>query len=134
MLKVEHIGIAVKNMESANSLFGKLFNKAHYKLEKVESEGVATSFFQMGETKIELLEAENEDSAIAKFIEKKGEGIHHIAYEVENIESEMKRLEAEGFQLINKAPKKGADNKLVCFLHPKSTNGVLIELCQEISN
>ncbi|WMN12746.1 methylmalonyl-CoA epimerase [Marivirga salinae] len=132
MLKVEHIGIAVKNMESANSLFSKLFNKAPYKLEKVESEGVATSFFQMGETKIELLEAETEDSAIAKFIEKKGEGIHHIAYEVENIESEMKRLEEEGFQLINKAPKKGADNKLVCFLHPKSTNGVLIELCQEI--
>jgi methylmalonyl-CoA/ethylmalonyl-CoA epimerase len=132
MLKVEHIGIAVKNMESANSLFSKLFNKSHYKLEKVESEGVATSFFQMGETKIELLQAENEDSAIAKFIEKKGEGIHHIAYEVENIESEMQRLESEGFQLINKAPKKGADNKLVCFLHPKSTNGVLIELCQEI--
>lgn len=134
MLKVEHIGIAVKNMESANSLFSKLFNQAPYKLEKVESEGVSTSFFQMGETKIELLEAETEDSAIAKFIEKKGEGIHHIAYEVENIESEMKRLEAEGFQLINKAPKKGADNKLVCFLHPKSTNGVLIELCQEIKN
>ncbi len=134
MLKVEHIGIAVKNMESANSLFSKLFNKAPYKLEKVESEVVATSFFQMGETKIELLEAETEDSAIAKFIEKKGEGIHHIAYEVENIESEMKRLEAEGFQLINKAPKKGADNKLVCFLHPKSTNGVLIELCQEIKD
>jgi methylmalonyl-CoA/ethylmalonyl-CoA epimerase len=132
MLKVEHIGIAVKNMESANTLFSKLFNKQAYKLEKVESEGVATSFFQMGETKIELLEAENEDSAIAKFIEKKGEGIHHIAYEVENIESEMQRLESEGFQLINKAPKKGADNKLVCFLHPKSTNGVLIELCQEI--
>lgn len=132
MLKVEHIGIAVKNMESANSLFSKLFNKAPYKLEKVESEGVSTSFFQMGETKIELLEAESEDSAIAKFIEKKGEGIHHIAYEVQNIDSEMKRLEAEGFQLINKTPKKGADNKLICFLHPKSTNGVLIELCQEI--
>jgi methylmalonyl-CoA/ethylmalonyl-CoA epimerase len=134
MLKVEHIGIAVKNMESANSLFSKLFNKDPYKLEKVESESVATSFFQMGDTKIELLEAETEDSAIAKFIEKKGEGIHHIAYEVENIESEMKRLASEGFQLINKAPKKGADNKLVCFLHPKSTNGVLIELCQEIKS
>ncbi|SMG30322.1 methylmalonyl-CoA epimerase [Marivirga sericea] len=132
MLKVEHIGIAVKNMESANSLFSKLFNKDPYKLEKVESEHVSTSFFQMGDTKIELLEAESEDSAIAKFIEKKGEGIHHIAYEVENIESEMKRLASEGFQLINKAPKNGADNKLVCFLHPKSTNGVLIELCQEI--
>lgn len=132
MLKVEHIGIAVKNLENANSLFTKLFNKPHYKLEVVESEGVATSFFQMGDTKIELLEAASEDSAIAKFIEKKGEGIHHIAYEVADIVSEMKRLEAEGFQLINKTPKKGADNKMVCFLHPKSTNGVLIELCQEI--
>ncbi|WKK82086.2 methylmalonyl-CoA epimerase [Marivirga arenosa] len=134
MLKVEHIGIAVKNMESANSLFGKLFNREPYKLEKVESEGVSTSFFKMGETKIELLEAENEDSAIAKFIAKKGEGIHHIAYEVEDIEAEMKRLESEGFQLINKAPKKGADNKMVCFLHPKTTNGVLVELCQEIKS
>jgi methylmalonyl-CoA/ethylmalonyl-CoA epimerase len=133
MLKVEHIGIAVKNMESSNKLFSQLFNKPPYKLEKVKSEGVATSFFQIGETKIELLEAESEDSAIAKFIEKKGEGIHHIAYEVDNIEKEMKRLQAEGFQLITKEPKKGADNKLICFLHPKSTNGVLIELCQEIS-
>ncbi|MTI41631.1 methylmalonyl-CoA epimerase [Fulvivirga lutimaris] len=132
MLKVEHIGIAVKNISESNEVFGKLFNRAPYKLEEVVSENVKTSFFQMGETKIELLEATNEESAIAKFIDKKGEGIHHIAYEVANIHEEMKRLEAEGFQLINKEPKKGADNKLVCFLHPKSTNGVLIELCQEI--
>jgi methylmalonyl-CoA/ethylmalonyl-CoA epimerase len=133
MLKVEHIGIAVKNINESNEIFGKLFNREPYKLEEVVSENVKTSFFQMGETKIELLEATNEESAIAKFIDKKGEGIHHIAYEVVNIHEEMKRLEAEGFQLINKEPKKGADNKLVCFLHPKSTNGVLIELCQEIS-
>jgi methylmalonyl-CoA/ethylmalonyl-CoA epimerase len=132
MLKVEHIGIAVKNLTESNELFTKLFNKIHYKVESVESEGVNTSFFQMGDTKIELLEATNSESAIAKFIEKKGEGIHHIAYEVADIHQEMKRLENEGFQLINKEPKKGADNKLVCFLHPKSTNGVLVELCQEI--
>ena len=132
MLKVEHIGIAVKSMENSNEVFSKLFNKEPYKLEEVTSENVKTSFFQMGETKIELLEATHEDSAIAKFIEKKGEGIHHIAYEVANIHDEMKRLETEGFQLFNKEQKKGADNKLVCFLHPKSTNGVLSELCQEI--
>mgnify|MGYP001816801258 CR=1 FL=1 len=132
MLKVEHIGIAVKNINESNEFFGKLFNRVAYKQEEVISENVKTSFFQMGETKIELLEATSEDSAIAKFIERKGEGIHHIAYEVADINSEMKRLEAEGFILINKVPKKGADNKLVCFLHPKSTNGVLIELCQEI--
>lgn len=134
MLKVEHIGIAVKDLEKSNELFGKLFNQPHYKVESVASEGVETSFFKVGDTKIELLEASSEDSAIAKFIEKRGEGIHHIAYEVEDIHSEMKRLESEGFTLINKAPKKGADNKLVCFLHPKSTNGVLIELCQEITD
>jgi methylmalonyl-CoA/ethylmalonyl-CoA epimerase len=134
MLKVEHIGIAVKNLEESNKLFGALFNKQHYKMEEVATEGVNTSFFQMGETKIELLEATNEGSPIAKFIEKKGEGIHHIAYEVADILSEMKRLSDEGFVLLNDVPKKGADNKLVCFLHPKSTNGVLIELCQEISN
>ena len=134
MLKVEHIGIAVKDLNQSNELFTKLYNKAPYKMEIVESEGVSTSFFQVGDTKIELLEAENDESAIAKFIEKKGEGIHHMAYEVENIEEEMKRLEGEGFQLINKSPKKGADNKLVCFLHPKTTNGVLIELCQEIKD
>lgn len=134
MLKVEHIGIAVKDLEKSNELFGKLFNQPHYKVESVASEGVDTSFFKVGDTKIELLEASSEDSAIAKFIEKRGEGIHHIAYEVEDIHSEMKRLESEGFTLINKAPKKGADNKLVCFLHPKTTNGVLIELCQEITD
>jgi methylmalonyl-CoA/ethylmalonyl-CoA epimerase len=133
MKKVEHIGIAVKSLASANELFGKLFGKAPYKSEKVEREGVTTSFFQMGETKIELLEATNPDSSIAKFIEKKGEGIHHIAYEVADIKSEMARLEKEGFLLLSKEPQKGADNKLICFLHPKSTNGVLIELCQSIN-
>lgn len=129
--KVEHIGIAVKNLENSNNLFAKLFGKNHYKVEKVESEGVSTSFFMLGETKIELLEATNPDSAIAKFIEKKGEGIHHIAYEVDDIYAEMERLKKEGFELIHQQPKEGADNKLICFLHPKSTNGVLIELCQE---
>lgn len=129
--KVEHIGIAVKNLENSNNLFAKLFGKDHYKVEKVESEGVSTSFFMLGETKIELLEATQPDSAIAKFIEKKGEGIHHIAYEVEDIYAEMERLKKEGFELIHQQPKKGADNKLICFLHPKSTNGVLVELCQE---
>jgi methylmalonyl-CoA/ethylmalonyl-CoA epimerase len=132
MLKVEHIGIAVKDIKESNVLFTKLFNKAPYKEEAVESEGVTTSFFQMGESKIELLEATNENSPIAKFLAKKGEGIHHIAYEVADIEAEMERMEKEGFQLLNTTPKKGADNKLVCFLHPKTTNGVLIELCQEI--
>jgi len=134
MLKVEHIGIAVKNKKKSNDLFKKLFNKEHYKIESVESESVDTLFFQIGETKIELLEATGEDSAIAKFIEKKGEGIHHIAYQVDNIYQEMIRLEDEGFTLINKEPKRGADNMLVCFLHPKTTNGVLIELCQPISS
>jgi methylmalonyl-CoA/ethylmalonyl-CoA epimerase len=134
MLKVEHIGIAVKDLSNSNNLFEKLFNQPHYKVEEVSSEGVNTSFFQVGETKIELLEATTEDSAIAKFIAKKGEGIHHIAYEVADIVSEMKRLGDEGFQILNATPKKGADNKLVCFLHPKSTNGVLIELCQEIKD
>lgn len=132
MLKVEHIGIAVRSLEASNALFTKLFGRAPYKEEAVASEGVITSFFQIGDTKIELLEASREESAIAKFIEKKGEGIHHIAYEVADIEAEMKRLAAEGFVLLNESPKPGADNKLVCFLHPKSTNGVLIELCQEI--
>lgn len=133
MLKVEHIGIAVKDLQNANTLFAKLFGKEHYKIESVESEGVSTSFFMMGETKIELLEATQPDSPIAKFIEKRGEGIHHIAFEVADIEAEMKRLQAEGFTLLNETPKKGADNKLICFLHPKSTNGVLVELCQEIT-
>lgn len=132
MLKVEHIGIAVKDLSKSNELFAKLFGKESYKIEEVASEGVNTSFFQMGETKIELLEATKLDSPIAKFIEKKGEGIHHIAYDVTDIHSEMERLSNEGFTLLNQEPKKGADNKLVCFLHPKSTNGVLVELCQEI--
>jgi methylmalonyl-CoA/ethylmalonyl-CoA epimerase len=133
MRKIEHIGIAVREMSSANDLFTKLFGKAPYKEEAVASENVTTSFFQLGETKIELLEG-SKDSAIAKFIEKRGEGIHHIAFDVEDIYAEMKRLEGEGFVLINKEPKIGADNKLVCFLHPKSANGVLVELCQEIKN
>ncbi|MFL5764510.1 MAG: methylmalonyl-CoA epimerase [Bacteroidia bacterium] len=132
MLKIEHIGIAVKSLENSNELFGKLFGKTPYKLEKVESESVSTSFFMMGESKIELLEATDPQSPIAKFIEKKGEGIHHIAFEVADIHTEMKRLQAEGFTLLSEQPKKGADNKLICFLHPKGTNGVLIELCQEI--
>jgi methylmalonyl-CoA/ethylmalonyl-CoA epimerase len=131
MLKIEHIGIAVKDLNTSNELFKKIFNQAHYKTEEVQSEGVSTSFFQIGENKIELLEATNPDSPIAKFIEKKGEGIHHIAFDVEDIIAEMKRLESEGFVLLNQEPKKGADNKLVCFLHPKGTNGVLIELCQD---
>ncbi|GAB4132989.1 MAG: methylmalonyl-CoA epimerase [Raineya sp.] len=131
-IKVEHIGIAVKNIKNSNGLFEKLFGKVHYKIETVESEGVSTSFFRLGETKIELLEATTPDSPIAKFIEKKGEGIHHIAYEVTDIIAEMKRLQEEGFELLNQEPKKGADNKLICFLHPKSTNGVLVEICQEV--
>ncbi|HEY0030070.1 MAG TPA: methylmalonyl-CoA epimerase [Bacteroidia bacterium] len=132
MLKIEHLGIAVKNLEESNELFSKLFGKTPYKLEKVESESVSTSFFMMGDSKIELLEATDPNSSIAKFIEKKGEGIHHIAFEVEDIHAEMKRLQGEGFQLLSEQPKKGADNKLICFLHPKASNGVLIELCQEI--
>ena len=131
MLKIEHIGIAVKDLNTSNELFKKIFNQAHYKTEEVQSEGVSTSFFQIGENKIELLEATNPDSPIAKFIEKKGEGIHHIAFDVADIRAEMKRLESEGFVLLNQEPKNGADNKLVCFLHPKGTKGVLIELCQE---
>lgn len=129
--KIEHIGIAVKDLQSSNELFKKLFGQAHYKIEEVESEGVATSFFLLGETKIELVAASNETSSIAKFIEKKGEGIHHIAYAVDNIEAEMTRLKSEGFELINQQAKDGADNKRICFLHPKSTNGVLVELCEE---
>lgn len=129
--KIEHIGIAVKNLNNSNDLFKKLFGKDHYKVESVESEGVSTSFFMLGETKIELLEATNESSAIAKFIEKKGEGIHHIAYEVDNLEEEIIRLKTEGFELINTSPKDGADNKRICFLHPKTTNGILVELCEE---
>lgn len=132
MIKLEHIGIAVKNLESSIPIFEKLLNTACYKTEKVDSENVNTAFFQKGESKIELLESTTEDGVIAKYIDKKNEGIHHLAFEVENIAAEMKRLQNEGFILLNETPKKGADNKLVCFLHPKSTNGVLIELCQEI--
>ncbi len=132
MLKIEHIGIAVKDLEKSNQLFKKLFGKAHYKIEEVASENVNTSFFKMGESKIELLEATDPESPIAKFIEKRGEGMHHIAFDVPDIYAEMQRLEKEGFQLINEKPKRGADNKLVCFLHPKTSNGVLIELCQEM--
>ncbi|MBK7965811.1 MAG: methylmalonyl-CoA epimerase [Bacteroidetes bacterium] len=131
MNKIEHIGIAVKSLSESNELFKKLFNVPHYKIEEVESEGVKTSFFQVGPNKIELLEATSPDSPIAKFIDKKGEGMHHIAIDVDDILAEMKRLESEGFILLNKEPKAGADNKLICFLHPKSTNGVLVELCQE---
>ena len=133
MDKIEHIGIAVKNLEESNKLFASLFGKAHYKVEEVASEGVKTSFFNTGPNKIELLQATNVDSPIAKFIEKKGEGIHHIAFAVSDIKSEIKRLKNEGFVVLNEEPKKGADNKLVAFLHPKTTNGVLIELCQEIN-
>jgi len=132
MKKIEHIGIAVKDLNTSNLVFEKLFGAAPYKQEEVESEGVKTSFFMNGPNKIELLEATNADSPIAKFIEKKGEGIHHIAFDVEDIVSEIERLKNEGFTVLNEIPKKGADNKLVAFLHPKTTNGVLIELCQEI--
>ncbi|MDQ6471393.1 methylmalonyl-CoA epimerase [Flavobacterium sp. LHD-80] len=130
--KIEHIGIAVKNMDDANVLFEKMLGVPSYKMEAVESEGVLTSFFQTGNNKIELLVATNPESPIAKFLEKKGEGIHHIAFDVADIYAEIERLKNEGFVLINEVPKKGADNKLVVFLHPKNTNGVLVELCQEI--
>lgn len=132
MRKIEHIGIAVKSIADSNEIFAKLFNTPAYKEEEVESEGVKTSFFKVGPNKIELLEATKEDSPIAKFIEKKGEGIHHIAFDVEDINAEVIRLKDEGFVVLNETPKKGADNKWVVFLHPKTTNGVLIELCQEI--
>ncbi|SOE20599.1 methylmalonyl-CoA epimerase [Spirosomataceae bacterium TFI 002] len=131
-MKVEHIGIAVKDMQNARELYEKLLNTKVYKEEEVASEGVNTVFFKSGDTKIELLEGLTEESAITKFIAKKGEGIHHIAFEVADIEKEIERLIKEGFQVLNKIPKKGADNKLVAFLHPKSCNGVLVELCQEI--
>jgi len=132
MNKIEHIGIAVKSLETSNLIFEKIFGTPPYKTEVVESEGVSTSFFMNGPNKIELLEATNPESPIAKFLEKKGEGIHHIAFDVDDIVSEIARLKAEGFTVLNEMPKKGADNKLVAFLHPKTTNGVLIELCQEI--
>jgi len=132
MNKIEHIGIAVKDLETSNTLFHKLLGSPHYKIEEVLSESVKTSFFKTDTHKIELLQATNNESPIAKFIAKKGEGIHHIAFQVDDIKQEVIRLKKEGFTVINEIPKKGADNKLVAFLHPKNTNGVLIELCQEI--
>jgi len=131
MKKLEHIGIAVKNLEESNALFARLLGKPHYKVEEVASEGVRTSFFEVGGVKIELLEATRPDSPIAKFIEKRGEGIHHLAFEVEPIEDKMNELREQGFTLLADPPKPGADNKEIVFLHPKSTRGVLVELCQE---
>jgi methylmalonyl-CoA/ethylmalonyl-CoA epimerase len=134
MIRIEHIGIAVKDLAAAEELYHRLLGTPSYKREAVESEGVITSFFQVGPNKIELLESTRPDGTIAKAIEKRGEGIHHIAYEVSDIRVEMARLKAEGFTLLNDEPKRGADNKLVCFVHPKSAGGVLVELCQEISD
>jgi methylmalonyl-CoA/ethylmalonyl-CoA epimerase len=131
MRKIEHLGIAVNNIEESLKVYERLLNTKSYKQEIVESEGVLTTFLQIGESKIELLQATNSDSPIAKFLEKKGKGFHHIAFDVENIESEINRLEKEGFELIHKSPKAGADNKIIAFLHPKSTDGLLVELCQE---
>ena len=131
MTKIEHIGIAVKDLESANKVYAALLGKPHYKVETVESEGVEWSFFECGDSKIELLAATNPESPIAKFIEKRGEGIHHIAFAVNDIEAEIERLKAEGFRVLNETPKQGADNKIIAFLHPKSSNGVLVELCQD---
>jgi methylmalonyl-CoA/ethylmalonyl-CoA epimerase len=133
MQKIEHIGIAVKSLSDSIPLFEKLLNISSYKTERVESEKVNTAFFRTGSCKLELLESTGDDGIIARFIEKKGEGLHHIAFEVEDIEAEMKRLKADGFILLSDTPKPGADNKLVCFLHPKHTRGVLIELCMERS-
>jgi methylmalonyl-CoA/ethylmalonyl-CoA epimerase len=131
MEKLEHIGIAVKDLNSANALFSRLLGRKPYKIEEVETEGVRTSFFEIGGVKIELLEATRPESPIAKFIEKKGEGIHHLAFEVKDIDGSISQYEIDGFDLINKAPKPGADNKMIAFLHPKSTQGVLVELCEE---
>jgi len=131
MRRIEHIGIAVKDLEAANKTYNAVLGAEHYKTEAVESEGVSTSFFKVGESKIELLAATNPDSPIAKFIEKRGEGIHHIAFYVDDIQAEIERLKKEGFRLLNENPKPGADNKLVAFMHPKDANGVLVELCQE---
>ncbi len=130
-MKLEHIGIAVKDLKSSTKLFSELFDQESYKLEEVHSEGVRTSFFRVGESKVELLEGTTSESPISKFIDKKGEGIHHLAFEVKDIQSEIDRLTKLGYQLINSEPKDGADNKRIVFLHPKSTNGVLVELCQE---
>ena len=132
MIRIEHIGIAVKDLDKAENIYAQLLGTASYKREVVESEGVITSFFKTGPNKIELLESTRPDGPIAKAIEKRGEGIHHIAFEVEDIYAEMERLKSDGFILLNEEPKRGADNKLVCFVHPKSANGVLVELCQEI--
>ncbi|MDF2158367.1 methylmalonyl-CoA epimerase [Algoriphagus sp. CAU 1675] len=131
MRKIEHIGIAVTDLEKSNEVFSRLLGKKHFKTERVEGEGVETSFFQVGETKVELLQATRSDSPIAKYLGKKGEGVHHIAFDVEDIHAEVERLKQEGFEILNEIPKEGADNKLVVFLHPRSTNGVLVELCQE---
>ena len=130
-MKIEHIGIAVRNLETSNELFSRLLGTGPYKTETVASENVVTSFFKTGESKVELLEASHPDSAIARYLEKRGEGVHHVAFEVSDIHAEMARLRAEGFQLLNDQPKRGADNKWVCFVHPKTANGVLVELCQE---
>ena len=132
--KVEHLGIAVKDIDSSNKLFAKLLGKQHYKTESVESESVITSFFKIGEQKIELLQSTDETGPIAKFIEKRKEGAHHLALHVDSIAEEVKRLKKEGFEFVSETPKKGADNKIIVFLHPKTTNGVLIELCQNTEN
>ena len=132
MRNIEHIGIAVHDIEASNKVFTKIFGKESYKSESVQSESVITSFFQVGESKIELVAATNQDSPIAKYLDKNREGMHHIAFDVQDIKSEMKRLQSEGIRTLNDLPKQGADNKLICFLHPKDTNGLLIELCQEI--
>lgn len=134
MRKIEHIGIAVKDINASNDLFSKLFDGGPYKIEEVKSEHVITSFFRTGTNKIELVQGTNESNAISKFIDKRGEGIHHIAFDVPDIKAEMERLKSEGFILLNEEPKRGADNKWVCFVHPKSSNGVLIELCQELES
>lgn len=132
MNKLEHIGIAVKNLDESNQLFARLLGKTHYKIEEVESEGVRTSFFDVGGIKIELLEATRPDSPIARFVEKKGEGIHHLAFGTDHIDKDMKDLSAKGFSLLAEQPKPGADNKMIVFMHPKTTNGVLVEVCQDI--
>ena len=134
MPRIEHIGIAVKNLSDSIPLFEKLLNSQCYKTEEVESENVRTAFFRTGDSKVELLESTQQDGVIAKYLDKKGEGVHHIAFHVDDIEAEMRRLESEGFKLLHSEPKPGADNKMVCFLHPKNTNGVLIELCAEKKN
>lgn len=134
MNKIEHIGIAVKDIETSNEVYAKLLGEKHYKMEEVASQGVQTSFFKVGPNKVELLQATSPESAIAKYIDKRGEGVHHIAFAVDDIRAEMDRLKTEGFMLLNEEPQKGADNKLIAFVHPKSASGVLVELCQEIEN